>query len=230
MTRRLLIVSLVLLAASCAPAPPAPAPAARAAEAPEAAEVVVILGDSLAAGFGLPAAEAFPALVEARLRAEGRQLRVVNAGVSGDTTAGGLRRLDWVLKANGPDLVVVELGGNDGLRGLSLEETESNLRSLIERSKDSGAQVLLAGMLIPPNYGPDYANGFAAMFPRVAAETGATLLPFLLEGVAADPALNLPDGLHPNAAGHERVAETLVNALRPLLAPAKSSREAAPAR
>lgn len=219
MLARLAPIFLALAAAACAPAPataPAPAPATP-APAADAEIVVLVLGDSLAAGFGLPADQAFPALVQERFRDEGSPVRVVNAGVSGDTTAGGLRRIDWVLKANEPDVVVVELGANDGLRGLSLADTESNLKAIVDASQAAGAKVLVTGMLMPPNYGPDYAEGFAAMFPRVAEETGAALLPFLLDGVAADPDLNLPDGLHPNAAGQQVVATTLSEALRPLL-------------
>lgn len=219
MLARLLLLLFASAAIACAPAPRATEAAAPASTVATATggPVVLVLGDSLAAGYGLPAEQAFPALVEERFRSEGRALRVVNAGVSGDTTAGGVRRLDWVLKANEPAIVVVELGGNDGLRGLSLEETEANLRALVERSQAAGARVLLAGMLIPPNYGPDYAAGFADMFPRVADETGARLLPFLLEGVAGKPELNLPDGIHPNAAGQRIVAETVAEALRPML-------------
>ena len=218
---RALLILLAFAGVACGPAPratttPAAGPAPPVA-APREEIVVLVLGDSLAAGQGLPAGQAFPALVEDGFSGEGLAVRVVNAGVSGDTTAGGLRRIDWVLKANSPDVVVVELGANDGLRGLSLADTESNLRSLIESSRSAGADVLLTGMLMPPNYGPDYADGFAAMFPRVAEETGAALLPFLLEGVAANPALNLPDGIHPNAEGHRIMAANLAEALRPLI-------------
>ena len=179
--------------------------------------LVVFLGDSLTAGFGLGEEEAYPALASAALAAEGRPVRVVNAGVSGDTSAGGLARLDWVLRL-APDVVVVELGPNDGLRGLSLAATEANLREIVERSRAAGARVLLAGMLIPPNYGPDYAGRFAAIYPRLAAELDVPLVPFLLEGVGGEPDLNLADGIHPNAAGHRRLAENVLPHLRPLVA------------
>jgi len=192
------------------------APAAR---APDDRPLVVFLGDSLTAGYGLPEADAYPALIEAALAAEGRPVRVVNAGVSGDTSAGGLARLDWVLRLE-PDVVVVELGPNDGLRGLPLEATEANLRRIVERGRAAGARVLLAGMLIPPNYGPDYAGRFAAIYPRLAEELDAPLVPFLLEGVGGEPDLNLADGIHPNAAGHRRVAENVLPHLRPLVADA----------
>jgi acyl-CoA thioesterase-1 len=192
-----------------------------AAGAAEERPLVVFLGDSLTAGFGLGEEQAYPALAGAALAAEGRPVRVVNAGVSGDTSAGGLARLDWVLRL-APDAVVVELGPNDGLRGLALDATEANLREIVERSRAAGARVLLAGMLIPPNYGPDYAGRFAAIYPRLAAELDVPLVPFLLEGVGGEPDLNLADGIHPNAAGHRRLAENVLPHLRPLVAAAGS--------
>jgi acyl-CoA thioesterase I len=168
--------------------------------------VVVALGDSLTAGFGVAAAEAWPALIEARLRHEGYPYRVVNAGVSGDTTAGGLRRVDWVLR-NRPEVVVVALGANDGLRGLGTDAMETNLLAIVERLRAGGARVLVVGMEVPPNYGAAYARAFRGVFPDVARRTGAALMPFLLDGVAADPRLNQADGIHPNAAGHRAIAE-----------------------
>jgi len=170
--------------------------------------VVVALGDSLTAGLGVAPDEAWPALIEARLRREGYPYRVVNAGVSGDTTAGGLRRVDWVLK-NRPEVAVVALGANDGLRGLGTETMESNLVAIVERLRGAGARVLVAGMQVPPNYGAAYTRAFSGVFPDVARRTGSALMPFLLDGVAADPRLNLPDGIHPNAAGHRAIAEHL---------------------
>lgn len=175
---------------------------------PSSAPLVLFLGDSLSAGYGLGAEQAFPALVGERLGQRGVVVRVVNAGVSGDTTAGGLARIDWLLRQK-PALVVVELGANDGLRGLPLEESERNLRQIIERSRAAGARVLLAGMKIPPNYGADYTRDFEAIYPRLARELGVGLIPFLLEGVAAEPDLNQADGIHPTAKGHEIVAETV---------------------
>jgi acyl-CoA thioesterase I len=177
-----------------------PAPA-RAAE-----RVVVALGDSLTAGLGVAAEEAWPALIDARLRREGYPYRVVNAGVSGDTTAGGLRRVDWVLRSR-PDVAVVALGANDGLRGLPTDAMEANLLGIVERLRTAGVRVLVAGMQVPPNYGAAYARAFQDVFQDVARRTGAALMPFLLDGVAADPRLNLPDGIHPNAAGHWAIAE-----------------------
>ncbi len=182
-----------------------------------AAPRVVFLGDSLTAGYTLEESEAFPARAGALLEEAGIAIQVVNAGVSGDTSAGGLRRLSWVLRQK-PDLLVVELGANDGLRGLPLESTLENLRQIIERAQAAGAEVLLLGMKIPPNYGPDYAQGFADIFPRLAEETHVSLVPFLLEGVGGHEKLNLPDGIHPTAEGHARVAKTLLPYLREAVA------------
>lgn len=201
----------------------APAPATSGSGEPEPVSepqsdptVIVFLGDSLTAGFGLDEEQAFPHLVEEALQAEGLDVRAVNAGVSGDTTAGGLSRLDWLLRQQ-PDVLVVGLGGNDGLRGLDLAASESNLRQLVSRAQEAGAEVLLLGMLIPPNYGPEYTGDFASMYPRLAAELDVALVPFLLEGVAGDPELNLPDGIHPNAEGQAIVAETVAESLREIL-------------
>jgi acyl-CoA thioesterase-1 len=170
--------------------------------------VVVALGDSLTAGLGVAADEAWPALIESRLRREGYPYRVVNAGVSGDTTAGGLRRVDWVLRSR-PEVAVVALGANDGLRGLATDAMESNLMAIVERLRAGGARVLVAGMQVPPNYGAAYSRAFTGVFPDVARRTGSPLVPFLLDGVAADSRLNQPDGIHPNAAGHRAIAEHL---------------------
>lgn len=182
----------------------------------EGTPVITVLGDSLTAGLGVAADEAFPTRLEARLRREGFAYRVINAGVSGDTTAGGLRRVGWVLRAR-PEVVLVALGANDGLRGQSLAAMRNNLEAIIVRFKASGARVLLAGMRLPPNYGLEYTQEFAAVFPEVARRTRVTLMPFLLEGVAADPHLLQPDGLHPNAAGHMIIADRLWPYLRPLV-------------
>jgi acyl-CoA thioesterase I len=168
--------------------------------------VVVAFGDSLTAGFGVAVDEAWPAFVEARLRREGYPYRVVNAGVSGDTTAGGLRRVDWVLRSR-PEVAVLALGANDGLRGLATDAMESNLVAIVERLRAGGARVLVAGMEVPPNYGAAYTRAFRGVFPDVARRTRSALMPFLLDGVAADPRLNLADGIHPNAAGHRAIAE-----------------------
>lgn len=180
------------------------------------APLVVYLGDSLAAGLGLAEEEAFPALVEGMLRQEGVVIRTVNAGVSGDTSAGGLSRLDWLL-GQSPGVVVVELGVNDGLRGLEPEMTENNLRQIVQQSRAAGARVLLVGMKVPPNYGGEYAGRFEEVYPRLASELGVALMPFLLADVAGDPTLNLGDGIHPNAAGQQRIAANIVPYLREIL-------------
>jgi acyl-CoA thioesterase I len=178
------------------------------ASAASGERVVVALGDSLTAGLGVAAEEAWPALVEARLRREGYPYRVVNAGVSGDTTAGGLRRVDWVLRSR-PEVAVVALGANDGLRGLGTEAMEANLLAIVDRLRAGGVRVLVVGMEVPPNYGAAYARAFRGVFVDVARRTGAALMPFLLDGVAADPRLNQADGIHPNAAGHRAIAERI---------------------
>jgi len=187
------------------------------AAAPVQAEpVIVALGDSITSGLGVAADEAYPALLEVRLRRDGYAFRVVNAGVSGDTTAGGLRRVDWVLRAQ-PEIVIVALGANDGLRGQPPQTTRANLEAIVMRLQTAGTRVLLAGMRMPPNYGETFTRQFEAVFPAVARRANVALIPFLLDGVAADPTLNQADGLHPNAAGHRVIADRLWPHLRPLL-------------
>lgn len=215
--RAALALAAALACGSPAPAPaPAPAPKPTAATPVADAPVIVALGDSLTAGYGLAQSQAWPALVQARLDAEGYRYRIVNAGVSGDTSAAGLARLDWQLRQK-PAILVLELGGNDGLRGLPVEHTRKNLGETIARSKAAGAAVILAGMQVPPNMGADYTEAFRAMFPALAAEHEVPLIPFLLEGVAGDPRLNQPDGIHPTAEGQKLLAETVWQTLRPLL-------------
>lgn len=177
----------------------------RAIEAQPTGPLVIFLGDSLTAGYGLEESESFPALLGEELASRDRGVRVVNAGVSGDTTAGGMARLDWLLSQR-PSVMVVELGANDGLRGLSLEESERNLDQILDRCLQAGARVLLIGMKIPPSYGPEYSDRFEDLFPTLAERYEIPLMPFLLEGVAAVPALNQADGIHPNAAGQRQVA------------------------
>jgi acyl-CoA thioesterase I len=182
--------------------------------------VIVALGDSLTAGWGVAADEAYPARLETRLRREGYPYRVVNAGVSGDTTAGGLRRVDWVLRA-GPEIVIVALGANDGLRGQSPQAMRANLAAIVARLQTAGSRILLAGMRMPPNYGAEFTTEFQAVFPAVARSAKVALMPFLLDGVAAEPRLNQPDGIHPTAAGNQVIADRLWPYLRPLLTPRK---------
>ena len=171
---------------------------------------IVFFGDSITAGYGLSPDQAFPALIQERLDEKALPYEVVNAGLSGETSAGGLNRIDWILRTK-PDIFVLELGGNDGLRGLSLEETEKNLTQMIKkvRARNEDAVIILAGMQIPPNLGVDYTKQFKDLFPKVARATNAELIPFLLDKVGGEPDLNLPDGIHPNAEGHKIVAETV---------------------
>ena len=186
------------------------------ATAPAAELVIVALGDSITAGFGVLPDEAYPALLEARLRREGYAYRVVNAGVSGDTTAAALRRVDWVLSTQ-PSILIVALGANDGLRHQSVAAMRDNLVEIVRRLRASGARVLVVSMRVPPNYGPEYSRAFAAVFPEVARTTGATLVPFLLDGVAGEARLNQPDGIHPTADGQRIIADKLWPHLKPLL-------------
>ena len=178
--------------------------------------LVVFLGDSLTAGYGLPGDHAFPALVADTLRSRGKPIRTVNAGVSGDTTTGALERLDWVLKQR-PDVLVVGLGANDAFRGQPVDRIEANLREIVRRGKAAGARVLILGMRIPTNYGPDYANAFAALYGRVAHDERVELMPFLLDGVGGRAELNQPDGIHPNDAGEKIVADHVVPYLERVL-------------
>ena len=178
---------------------------------------VVCLGDSLTEGYGVAPEDSYPSLLQARLDAAGHDVRVVNAGVSGSTSASAVSRLRWQLRAK-PDWVVLALGANDGLRGVEPAATRRNLHAVIELAKEAGVGVVLAGMKLPPNYGPAYLRAFESIFPELAARHELPLIPFLLEGVAADPSLNLPDGIHPNAAGYRIVVENVLETLAPLLA------------
>jgi acyl-CoA thioesterase I len=175
-----------------------------------------MLGDSLTAGLGLKAEEAYPALLQSRLDERKAGWQVVNAGVSGDTSAGGLRRLDWALEG-GAAVVLVALGGNDALRGLPVADLRSNLDEVLGRAKARGARVILAGMEAPPNTGPDYVAAFRAVYPAIAKKHGAALVPFLLEGVGGVEALNQADGIHPNAEGARILADTVWRALEPMV-------------
>ena len=181
-------------------------------------KAVVFLGDSLTAGLGVQPAEAFPALIGEKIRGAGLPFEVQNAGLSGDTSAGGLRRLDWVLQRP-INILVVELGGNDGLRGLDLKAMKSNLQAIIDktRAKNPQAKIVLAGMQVPPNMGAEYANGFARVYSELAQENNATLIPFLLEGVGGNRELNQRDLIHPSAAGHRVIADLVWKTLEPLL-------------
>ena len=179
---------------------------------------VVFFGDSLAAGYGIDPAAAFPALIEQRIRAAGLNFRVVNAGLSGDTTAGGVRRLDWILKRP-VDVLILELGGNDGLRGLSVSHTRSNLVTMIQKARATRPfiRILIAGMQMPANLGPDYTREFRELFPDIARTQSVTLIPFLLEGVGGIASLNQADQIHPTAEGHRRVATNIWKVLEGVL-------------
>src|SRR6266404_3515066 len=188
-------------------------------ETPAAApKTVVFLGDSLTAGLGVQPSEAFPALVAEKIRTAGLPFEVESAGLSGDTSAGGLRRIDWLLQRL-IDLLVVELGANDGLRGLDLKSMKANLQSIIDKTKAKNPQVksVLAGMQVPPNLGAEYASGFQRVFDELARENNAALIPFLLEGVGGHRELNQADLIHPSPAGHRIIAELVWRALEPLL-------------
>lgn len=178
---------------------------------------VLVMGDSLSAAYGLAAEEGWVALLQKRLDTEKPQWRVVNASISGETTAGGASRIDSALKEHAPAVVAIELGANDGLRGLPLEHTRANLERMIAASKQSGAEVLLIGIRIPPNYGPDYAQAFDAIFAELAREQNTALLPFLLEPVVTDREAFLPDNLHPTAASQPKLLDHVWTQLSPML-------------
>lgn len=181
--------------------------------------VILAFGDSLTAGYGLTPEEAYPALLQRRLDERGYRYRVVNAGVSGETTAGGLRRLEWSL-VDGVELVILALGANDGLRGQPVPEMRQNLTQMIELIQTRGARPILAGMEAPPNLGPEYTQAFRAVYPELARRYRLPLIPFLLEGVAGLPEFNQADGIHPNRTGELRVLENVWRVLEPLLGPA----------
>ncbi len=191
-----------------------------AADNPAPRKTIMFFGDSLTAGYGLDDAstEAFPGLIQKKINEANLPYRVINAGHSGETTAGGVRRIDWVLRTP-IDVFVLELGGNDGLRGLPASVAAKNLQTIIDkvRAKNPAVKLVLAGMVMPVNMGGDYTREFAAIFPELAKTNNATLIPFLLEGVGGIPEMNLADGFHPNIEGHKLVAETVWKTLAPLL-------------
>jgi acyl-CoA thioesterase-1 len=223
------LLAWALLAAGCGdgdvsrPAPAQAAPAGDDASAP----VVLFLGTSLTAGYGLPSDEAYPALIQERIDDAGLDFRAVNAGVSGDTSAGGLRRIDWLLRLP-VAVLVVELGANDMLRGLSADALRGNLRGILEQTRAAhpGTRFVLAGMRAAPNLGLGYARRFEAVFVELAQEYDAVLIPFLLEGVAGRPSLNQADGIHPTAEGQHKLADTVWEALEPVLRGRRAGRAA----
>ncbi|MEX2270951.1 MAG: arylesterase [Vicinamibacterales bacterium] len=204
--------------AATPPNTPAAAPSdakARAAARPR----IVFLGDSLTAGLGLPQSQAFPAVIGEKLQGEGYDVQVVNAGISGDTAAGGRRRMNWALEGN-VRVLVVALGANDGLRGNPVNAMKDSLAAIIRDAKARGIKVLLLGMEAPPNFGPEYTAEFRRAFRDLAEDEDVAFVPFFLEGVAGIPSLNQPDGLHPNTNGSRRIADTVWKALEPLAAEA----------
>ena len=182
----------------------------------EAASRIVAFGNSLTAGLGVSPDQSYPAQLQRRLLEAGYHYEVINAGVSGETTAGGVRRLAWILKSR-PWMVILELGANDGLRGQPLPLMTSNLAKIIDGLQQAGVEVVLAGMQIPPNYGLDYTTGFASLFEQLAQDHSVTLIPFFLEGVAARKELNQADGIHPTAEGYRIVSQTVFDVIEPLL-------------
>ena len=181
-----------------------------------ATKKMVFIGDSLTEGYGVDKDAAFPALIEAQLKSEKRDWVVINAGISGSTSASAPARVRWILKSH-PDLIILALGANDGLRGLKVPEIQKNLAQAVALAKNEKVQVLLVGILAPPNYGKAYTKEFADMFPSLARQAGVKLLPFLLEGVAGHPDLNQADGIHPNEKGHKIVATLVYNSLKEFL-------------
>ncbi|MCA1660039.1 MAG: arylesterase [Verrucomicrobiaceae bacterium] len=185
---------------------------------PAATRTILFLGDSITAGLGVQKTEAFPALVAEKIRAAGLPFTIEDAGLSGDTSAGGLRRIDWLLQRP-IDVLVLELGANDGLRGLPLKSLKANLQAIIDKAKAKNPQVkiVIAGMQVPPNLGAEYARGFERLFAELAKENNAVLIPFLLEGVGGNRELNQQDLIHPSAAGHRIIAELVWRTLEPIL-------------
>ncbi|MGK0290276.1 MAG: acyl-CoA thioesterase-1 [bacterium] len=178
---------------------------------------VLFLGDSLTEGYGVEKSQSYPSLVYQKLKERGyTHVKVINAGISGSTTASAPHRIRWYLRGK-PNILILALGGNDGLRGISPESMKKNLTKTIKLAQSQGIKVVLAGMQIPPNYGPDYTKKFKKVFPDLAKQYSTSLIPFLLEGVAGDPNLNLPDGIHPNQKGHQILAKTVLKNLLPLL-------------
>jgi acyl-CoA thioesterase I len=181
-------------------------------------KVILFYGDSITAGYGLSPEEAFPSLVEKKLNKTDKKVKVVNAGLSGETSAGGLSRVDWILRQP-VDIFVLELGGNDGLRGLPLDQTRKNLQGIIDKvkSKYPNCKIVLAGMMVPPNMGKEYTDDFKRVFPELATKNKATLIPFILDGVGGIEKLNQADGIHPNAEGHQIISNKIAPVFEKLL-------------
>ena len=202
---------------SAVPPAAAAAPAAAAQPLDDPRPKIVALGDSLTAGLGLAESQSYPSLLQTDIDQDGYRFEVVNAGVSGDTTAAGRARLDWALQGGNVKILILELGANDGLRGLPVEQMQQNLAAIIERAQQRGIRVLLAGMEAPPNFGPDYTVSFRQVYRDLAKQYKVTLLPFLLDNVAGIASLNQADGIHPNIEGTEIVAKTIWQRLKPMV-------------
>ena len=236
--KKLLVIVTCLTTAGCTKTEPVPqgqispitVPSPTAPPRVDSRPVVAVLGDSLAEGLGVEAGKSFPDLLQRRLDQSGYKYRVVNLGISGDTTTGGLGRIGTVLELK-PAIVVLELGGNDGLRGLPLAGTKANLESMIRSAQRAGAEVLLAGMTLPPNYGADYIGQFEAIYEELAAKHRLRLIPFLMEEIrtqmGSNPGLMQPDGIHPTAQGQSLIADTVFKYLQPMLKRAAEARATA---
>jgi len=188
------------------------------ANAQDNEKVILFFGNSLTAGLGLDLNQAFPNLIQEKINETEKNVRVINAGLSGETSAGGLNRIDWVLN-QAIDIFVLELGANDGLRGLPLESTRTNLQGILDKvkAKYPDVKIIIAGMMVPPNMGEEYSSEFVKVYPDLARKNGVLLIPFLLDEVAGNPDLNLADGIHPNIEGHQIVAGNVWRVLKPLL-------------
>jgi acyl-CoA thioesterase-1 len=225
--RAMIVILLAALTGFCGERTP-PAPVERPqAEIPATEGVIVAVGDSLTAGFGLREEEAWPALLERRLRAEGTPWKVHNAGVSGETSSGARSRIDWILRLE-PDIVVLETGANDGLRGISPRVLRENLDAILTSLQEAKVTVVLAGMRMVTNLGADYTAKFEQVYPDLAGKHGVILIPFLLEGIAGDPHLNQPDGIHPTAEGHRIMMETAYPYVTEAISPSSMRRTGRP--
>lgn len=185
-------------------------------QAASGASTLLFLGDSLTEGYGVPKEKSYPSLVVSELKKKGLKIKLLNGSVSGSTTASGLSRLRWFLKAK-PSILILALGANDGLRGVKLSDSEKNLRGIIQLARDNKVKVVLAGMLLPMNYGEKYRTNFEKMYKKLEVEFSLVKIPFLLDGVGGEAKLNQEDGIHPNEAGHEKIAQTVLKTLGPLL-------------
>ncbi|HRI03968.1 MAG TPA: arylesterase [Pyrinomonadaceae bacterium] len=216
-----LLIAVTAIIAGCGNKPDRPNTAAKPLATPQVVAnrpKIIAFGDSLTAGFGLSEKESYPYLLQEKLKADGYEYEVINAGVSGDTTLGGLERADWVFEQDNAKIVILELGANDLLRGIPVAQMKKNLDQIIRKAKAKNLRILLCGMLAPPSMGSDYQQQFTVAFPDLATEHKVEFLPFLLENVALKKELNQADGIHPNAEGEKIMTENVYRALKPMLA------------